>query len=394
MSGLTRVLILSATYGEGHQRASLAVRDALLANNPAMDVQIVDYIQMVHPMLNSFARYFYLKSVRFVPALYGLFYKGTSKIAPSSLIQRRLNRLGYEELEAFLHVFRPDLVLSTFPTPAGVMSLLRERGLTAIPTATVITDHAVHSQWIHRYTDHYFVGSEHVKRGLMLRGVPATRVTVSGIPIGNAFLQPVDRPAVLKRLGMREGMPTLLVMGGAYGVLGDIVQICDELFQSEFDMQVIVVCGRNDKLRQSVEALRPAAKHPVWVFGFTREVHELMAVSDLILTKAGGLTVSEALAMEVPMLLYRPIPGQETQNAAFLVRSRVAVLAKTRKQVFAHVERLLGGSPARLSRMKENTRLIRRATAAQSIADELPKINKALPPHEMMIDERYYAQQS
>jgi len=392
---LRRLLILSASYGEGHQQAALAVRDALMDENPDLDLQIVDYLEMVHPMLNSVARYCYMKSVRFAPALYGLFYKGTSRIAPSSLIQRRLNHLGYEDLADYLSAYKPDVILSTFPTPAGVVSLLKERGLIDIPAATVITDHAIHSQWIHHYTDHYFVGSEHVKRGLMIRGVDERRISVTGIPVRPAFLAANNRAEVRTKLGLEDDYPTLLIMGGAYGVLGDIVQICEELFQSDRRAQLIVVCGRNEKLRQTIEQLSKDAKNPVWVFGFTREVHELMAVSDLIVTKAGGLTISEALAMELPMLLYRPIPGQETQNATFLVKSRVAVLARTRRQVLGHIDRLLRDDGTRLRRMRVNTNTIRKVTAARDIARKLAEIESEATVSEQLSTEKHlYAEHS
>ena len=395
MPKLRRLLILSASYGEGHQQAALAVRDALMDENPDLDLQIVDYLEMVHPMLNSVARYCYMKSVRFAPALYGLFYKGTSRIAPSSLIQRRLNHLGYEDLADYLRAYKPDVILSTFPTPAGVVSMLKEQGLIDIPAATVITDHAIHSQWIHHYTDHYFVGSEHVKRGLMIRGVDERRISVTGIPVRPAFLAANNRAEVRAKLGLEDDYPTLLIMGGAYGVLGDIVQICEELFQSDRRAQLIVVCGRNEKLRQTIEQLSKDAKNPVWVFGFTREVHELMAVSDLIVTKAGGLTISEALAMELPMLLYRPIPGQETQNATFLVKSRVAVLARTRRQVLGHIDRLLRDDGTRLRRMRVNTNTIRKVTAARDIARKLAEIESDATVSEQLSSEKHlYAEHS
>ena len=373
MSSLERVLILSASYGEGHQQAAMAVQDALTEMYPLADVRIMDYLRAVHPVLDSFAKYCYLKSVRFAPQLYGLFYKGTSRITPSSLIQRRLNHLGYEDLLAFLRVYRPDVVLATFPTPAGVMSLLKERGLTSIPLATVITDHAIHSQWIHQCTDHYFVGSDHVRRGLMHRGVPDSRISVTGIPIRPAFLAPQSRAEIRAKLGLREDVSTVLVLGGAYGV-SDIAQICEDLFRSQMRAQYIVVCGRNERLRMSIEDLAKATVHPVWVFGFTREMHELMAVSDMIVTKAGGLTISEALAMELPMVLYRPIPGQEVQNAAFLIKSRVARLARTRRQVIDYVERLLRDDGALLKRMRTSTNTLRKITAARDIAETLARV--------------------
>ncbi len=396
MPKLDRVLILSASYGEGHQQAALAVQDALIEQNPGIEITIVDYMRMVHPIINSVARYCYLKSVRFAPKLYGLFYKGTSRISPESMLQKRLNHLGYDDLAEFLNSYKPSVVLSTFPTPAGVMSMLKKRGLTDVPDTTVITDHAIHSQWIHPYTDHYFVGSDHVRKGLIARGIPDDRISVTGIPIRPTFLAPSNRAILRNKYGLDEELPTILMMAGSSGTMGDAGQICDEMFQSSTRMQIMVVCGHNAKLHKEIQELSREARNPVWVFGFTRDVHELMAVSDLIITKAGGLTVSEALAMELPMLLYRPIPGQETQNAAFLVRSRVAVFARNRKQVNAYVERLLSDDGTRLKKMRTHTNMIRKATAASDIAKGLERVTLQREPamQEYTTADRLVAKQS
>ncbi|MCL6548929.1 MAG: glycosyltransferase [Alicyclobacillus sp.] len=374
MSPLSRLLVLSASYGEGHQQAAYAVRDALANQSPQTRVEIMDYMRTVHPVLDSVAKYCYLKSVRFAPALYGWFYKGTSQIPPTSLIQRQLNSLGIEELAETLNEFQPDVVLSTFPTPAGVVSYLKQQRRTHVPLATVITDHAVHSQWIHPLTDLYFVGSQHVRRGLLARGIPDESICVSGIPIRPAFQQPFDRPALQRKYGLDPGLPTVLVMGGAYGVMGDICQICEELFQYPHPVQVLVVTGRNERMRAQLSALQRNATNPVWVYGFVSEIWELMAVSDLILTKAGGLTISEALAMQLPMILYRPIPGQEVQNARFLVASGVAVLARSRRQVSEHLYELLVRRPEKRLTMRNRTLRVRKLHAAEEIAAGLIEI--------------------
>lgn len=394
MPKLEKVLILSASYGEGHHQAAVAVREALVEAHPEIEVNIVDYMQMVHPTLNLFARYFYIKSVRFAPTLYGLFYKGTSKIKPTSLIQRRLNQLGLEDIAEYLLEYKPDLILSTFPTPAGVIAMLKKQGLCHIPTATVITDHAIHSQWIHENTDHYFVGSEHVRRGLTTRGIPNDRISVTGIPISAKFMEKKNRDDIRARLGLESDQPTLLIMAGSYGVMTDIEGICDELFHTKNRMQIIVVSGRNEKLRLQLEAQAQEATNPVWVFGFTKEVDQLMAVSDLMVTKAGGLTISEALAMELPMLLYRPIPGQEVQNTSFLVKSRVAAFARNRKQIVQLVNRLFFEDVHKLARMKEHTKNIQKSTAATDIARILFEVESQPILDTESIPEHYYAEQS
>lgn len=374
MPKLDKVLILSASYGEGHHQAAIAIREALVQVHPETEVRTIDYMEMVHPKLNTFARYFYIKSVRFAPSLYGFFYNGTSKIKPSSLIQRRLNQLGLEDLAEFLNEYKPDLIVSTFPTPAGVIAMLKKQALCHIPTATIITDHAIHSQWIHQHTDHYFVGSEYVRKGLIMRGIQSDRISVTGIPISAKYLEYKDRDAIRARYGLRADLPTLLIMAGSYGVMSDIEDICEGLFHSDKPMQIIIVSGRNEKLRAQLEEMAKSAAYPVWVLGFSKEVDQLMAVSDLMVTKAGGLTVSEALAMELPMLLYRPIPGQEVQNTTFLVRSRVAVFARHRKQVPQLVNKLFFEEPSLLEKMRNHTKTVQKRTAAKIIAESLDKI--------------------
>jgi processive 1,2-diacylglycerol beta-glucosyltransferase len=372
MNPVRKVLILSASYGEGHQQAAKAIREALWKEDPAVEVRIVDYLQMVNPILDAFARYCYIQSVRFIPSFYGFLYERTNHIKSTSWIQNRLNQLGIQELEQYVKAFDPEIVISTFPIPAGVMSVLKERGIIDVPTATVITDHAVHSQWIHPCTDLYFVGSDDVKKQLLQRGIPDEKVYVTGIPIRNIFQKPVDCSELYPKYQLNPDLPIVLVMGGSYGVLKDIIKICEELFEYPKPIQVIVVCGRNSKLYEQILRKAQHATNPVRVFGFVQEVYELMAVSDFIVTKAGGLTISESLAMELPMLLYRPIPGQEEQNAKLLVRSGVAVLAHTRKQVFEHLHNLLRDdtqNPLRV--MSQNAKRMKKPFSADCIAKEV-----------------------
>lgn len=368
---LSKLLILSASYGQGHQQAALAVRDAVHSISPATSVRIVDYIHTVHPAVNSIVRYCYLQSVRYAPALYGLFYKGTSQIAPDSLIQRQLNSLGIYGLELLLEDYRPDVVFSTFPTPAGVMSALTQQGRTQVPTATVITDHAIHSQWIHQNTSLYFVGSEYVRNGLVARGIELDSIHITGIPIRAAFQQPVNRAALVTKYGLRSNVPTVLILAGAYGVLPDVVQICENLLTYPETVQIIVVAGHHDRLQAQLTELMQTSSQPMRVFGYISEIHELMAISDVVLTKPGGLTVTEAIARHLPMLLYRPIPGQETQNAAYLVNSGVALLARDKAEVCEQLRQLLVVNRQQLVAMRQCAAQIRQFGAAEKIAERL-----------------------
>jgi len=376
LSRMNKLLVLSASYGDGHQKAANAVRESMGQLSPDTDVEIIDYMKVVHPVLDSVAKYCYLKSVQFAPALYGWFYKGTSQIQPSSLLQRQLNSLGIDDLADILNDYRPDCVLATFPTPAGVVSYLKQQGRTDVPLATVITDHAVHSQWIHPLTDVYFVGSNHVRKGLIARGISGDTIQVTGIPIRPEFLQPLDRQSLQRKHGLNPLLPTVLMMGGAYGVMGDIQQICEELFQYPRPLQVIVVTGRNERLKSHIEVLVQDAIHPVFVHGFVSEIHELMAISDVMLTKAGGLTVSEALAIPLPMLLYRPIPGQEVQNTKYLTHMGAATYARNRKEVIAELQDLLFDNPERRFAMARRAQDVCKLHAGDEIATGLLQLSE------------------
>ncbi|UOF91081.1 1,2-diacylglycerol 3-glucosyltransferase [Fodinisporobacter ferrooxydans] len=370
MHTIRKVLILSAEYGEGHQQAALAMKEAFMQADSSIQVEIVDYLQMVNPLLNSVTRYCLIQSVRYAPSLYGYFYNRTGKLKSSSRIQTYLNQLGIDELEQYIHDFKPDIVISTFPAPAGVMSVLKERGLTNVPTATVITDYAIHNQWIHPFTDMYFVGSEYVRRGLIARGVSEQKIYVTGIPIRSSFAAPLKKMELIQKYKLDPNLPTVLLMGGSYGVLSDITSIGEELLKFARPIQVLIVCGRNEKLYSHFQKRSDDASNLARIFGFTHKINELMAISDLIITKAGGLTVSESLAMELPMLLYRPIPGQEQQNSKFLVQSQVALLAKTRNQVSDHLHTLLQAETADiLQTMKKNMKRLKKPFAANQIVD-------------------------
>ncbi|UOF88883.1 1,2-diacylglycerol 3-glucosyltransferase [Fodinisporobacter ferrooxydans] len=379
MQKLRKALILSASCGEGHQQASLAIQEAMKRIDPAIEVRIEDYLKMVHPIVDAVARYCYIQSVRYAPPLYSLFYHRTKNLKSSSRIQKYLNQLGMNELKNYIQEFKPDIVISTFPTPAGVMSVLKESGTIQVPSATVITDHAIHNQWIHPYTDMYFVGSHYVKQGLIHRGVSENKIHVTGIPIRSLFQEPVDQIRLLQKYRVNPELPTVLVMGGSFGVLKDIANICEELFTYATPIQVLVVCGRNEKLYHKINELAKHSSNFVQVFGFVQEINELMAISDVMITKAGGLTISESLAMELPMLLYRPIPGQEQQNASFLVDSNVAVLAKTRHLVSEYMQILLStNTDHMLQDMRENAKRIKKTDAADQIYKILQKSIQAM----------------
>jgi processive 1,2-diacylglycerol beta-glucosyltransferase len=325
-----KILILTGALGDGHNKAAQAILEAARFYRPDVEVEVVDFLEWTHPHLHSLGKYCYIQWMKSLPSVYGYLYRKTRDDNTISNWFKRMKSFSTDRMLELLNEVRPTEVVCTFPGAAAAMSYLKSNGLTAVPTVTVLTDYSDHSYWIHPNTDRYLVGAEHVKQKLLRYRIPEHKIVVTGIPIRLSFTQTYDRLALRDKHQLDCTMPTVLVMGGGHGLIGkkfiSVLQ-SDEL---STPVQFIFVCGRNEKLKQKIEDELGGTKtrHRVIITGFVDHVHELMALSDLIVTKPGGLTVSEALALELPMMLYKPIPGQEQDNAAYLVGLGAAMEAK------------------------------------------------------------------
>lgn len=246
------------------------------------------------------------------------------------------------------------MIICTYPVIAGVLAQLRLRGVLKVPVVTVVTDYAVHSQWIHQGVDLYIVGNNDVFEGLVSRGIAPRTIQITGIPVNPRFEHALDRQEISQQLHIYPDRPVFLIMGGAYGVLGGIKKVCQLLADSEVPVQSLIVCGRDEKLYRSMDGIVAEAKNPMHRFGFVRNVEELMAVSDIIITKAGGLTVSEALTRHLPLLIYKPIPGQEEENAHFIQRIGAGLVVQTEEELGETVHRLLH-NPQEIELMRQAT---------------------------------------
>lgn len=362
-----RILIFYAGYGEGHRQAAIALAQSFKKRSDLIDVDVVDYVKMVHPAVNAFTRFCYEKTVKIAPKLYGLFYHQTGKLQPGSRLHTKVSQFGVQKLYDYLLCTKPSAVINTFPLSAGAVSLLKEQNLVHPFSATVITDHDVHSQWVHRYTDRYYVGSKRVKNLLQSYGVSRNRIEVTGIPVREQFHKRYDRRYYQQLLGFNH-RPTALVIGGWHTVFD--TSLCQKLVNENGHVQFIFVCGRDCHSYQKLLPLQIHFPDRVKVFSFVNNMPELMAASDLVLTKAGGLTTSEALAMGRPMLLYRPIPGQEEENVHYLVGEGVATLARDEHELL-HIFSALCTDRDRLLKMKQQAERIKPVDVSHTIAESI-----------------------
>ena len=233
---------------------------------------------------------------------------------------------------------------------------------------TVVTDFEAHALWMNSSVDLYCVAAEETKARLVARGAAAENIIATGIPISARFSPNPNRDSVRKMLGLRDDLPVILVLSGGFG-MGPVAEILAELDKVGKQFQSIVVTGRNEELRRELAAVD--RKHPTHVLGFASNMHELMAIADLIITKPGGLTSSEAFAMGKPLFILNPIPGQEAANSDFLLERGAAVKINRVEDLPYRIERLLG--TPKLAEMEAAAKALGRPNAAKAICEQVVK---------------------
>ena len=336
-----RVLVFSAAFGNGHLRAAEAVIEGILSKHPEAEICHLDFGDFLNQRINTLIKSIYGEIIKYIPKLWGRFYYQTAKVQPQSKSQHFLNRLGRSEYLKYIQVFKPDFIVCTYPTISSILAQLRYEQLLQVPVITVITDYSVHSHWVHQGVDGYVVSCTEVKESLVSWGIKAGHIYETGIPVSPKSEVAMEREPLIAKLGLKSDLPTFLVMGGSYGVLKSAKRICKKLADSPVPVQAIIVCGKNKKLYLSLEEVIAQGRNPMIRFEFVDNVEELMAVSDLIITKAGGLTVSEALTKHLPLVIYKPIPGQEEENAHFVQRIGAGCIAGNEEELEQLLNRFL-----------------------------------------------------
>lgn len=344
-----RVLILSASTGGGHMRASSAIKSYILNNEQDAVVEIIDTLQYISPILSKTISEGYEKLAKKIPKVYGAMYKTTNKKNLFNSSVFAFNSQFSRRLMPLMNQFKPDIIITTHPFSTEMVSKLKSSGKISIPIICVMTDYAPHRTWINKNISAYIVANDGMVDIMCEMGVQRDIIYPFGIPIEDTFYSEKNKKDLLKQLGLRVNVPTILIMAGSFGVT-DILKIYANISRINMDFQIIVITGRNKKLYSSFEKMLNNEPKNVLVnkilgsrniilrnhlsikerkdtklIFFTNEVHKYMQISDLIITKPGGLTVSEALACNLPMAIFDAIPGQEEENAEFLIDNNMAV---------------------------------------------------------------------
>lgn len=374
---IRKVLILSASAGAGHLSAARAIERAFADSGAALEVRNIDTLEHTNPLFRRLYSRAYLDMVNTMPEVLGWLYDQLDK--PWKHERRRLafDKLNTGPFVKLLRNYQPDLTICTHFLPAEIISWLRAKEKLETRQAVVVTDFDVHAMWLCRHVEHYFVALDETRAHLIELGIPDPNVSVTGIPIDPVFARPKDQGAMRAKFNLDPDRTTILLSAGGFGV-GRIEELMTALLRLKHPAQVVAICGRNAELKERLERLPPTERVNVRPIGYTTEMDEYMAASDLVVGKPGGLTTSEALARGLVYVVVNPIPGQEERNSDHLLEEGAAIRCNNLPVLAYKIDRLLD-DPARLDLMRRNAQRLGRPNAAREVVSRVLALNSSPP---------------
>jgi processive 1,2-diacylglycerol beta-glucosyltransferase len=370
---LKKVLLLSASAGAGHVRAADAIEKAFkeVENGEGREIQHLDILNYTNKVFRHLYSKAYIDLVNKLPEVPGWVYDKLDKPWKNERRRLALDKLNTRPLVKLLRDYQPDLIVCTHFLPAEIVSWLKAKERLASRQVIIVTDFDVHAMWLVHHYEHYFVALDEARAYLEALGIPASKITVSGIPIDPVFAKQKDKQAMRAKHGLEPDRMTILLSAGGFGV-GSVDALIASLLPMKHRVQVVAICGRNEELKKRLTRMAARAKPDATVllkpFGYTKEMDELMTASDIVLGKPGGLTTSEALAKGLVFVIVNPIPGQEERNSDHLLERAVGIRCNNLPVLSYKLDRLLA-DPKRFATMQANARNMGRPNAATEIVE-------------------------
>ena len=370
---MRKILIFYASYGGGHLSAANFIKQCIDDNFKDCETKLVDCMEYVNRPVNKITTTAYKELAKKFPWAWGEVYSHSQK-GPLAHISSASNNLMAKKLLKLLKEYQPDIVISTHPFGSQMVSYLKRKALVDCTLATIMTDFAPHDQWLvgKDYVDYYFVSHEKMRQELINSNVAENTVFATGIPLSNRFLMHFDKDEIMKSMGLNPDKRVILFFGGGEFGLGrdKTVKILNSFITHVKNHQIVAIAGKNEKMKIAFDKLvaETNSESFVKVLAYTKQVPELMSISDLVVTKPGGLTTTESLASGLPIVAINPIPGQEEENAKFLEDEGVAIWLKKNDDYDKIIADLLSDED-KLHQMKVNTKLLAKKNSTRDICD-------------------------
>ena len=368
---MKKILIFYASYGGGHLNAAKSIKEYIDNNCNDYETELIDCMKYVNKPVETITTAAYREMAKKIPWAWGKIYSNSQK-GPLAHITSRSNKIFAIKLIKLLREKQPDLIISTHPFGSQMCTYLKRKGKITSKIATIMTDFSPHDQWLvgHEHTDYFFVAHNKMKKYLLSKNIPENKVFATGIPISSRFLKEYNKKEILNEFGLEENKKNILFFGGGEFGLGKTktVQIFEDLAKNFENIQIIAIAGKNLKMKENFENIvkENNKEKSIKILEYTNKVPELMAISDLVVSKPGGLTTSESLASNLPMIIINPIPGQEEENAEFLENNGCGIWIKKEDSSYEIFKDLFSNSE-KLKNMKNNTKTLAKKCSTEEI---------------------------
>lgn len=368
---MNKIIIFYGSYGGGHLSAARSIKEYIEVNYPNIEILMLDCMEYISKTINKVTTRAYSDIAKNAKWAWGKIYYASSR-GPLFSITNNAQKLLALKLNKLIQDFNPDLIISTHPFSSQMCAYLKNKYKLTNKLATILTDYAPHVQWLMypEHVDYFFVAHDKMRLELIKHGIEKHKVFSTGIPLSNRFLAHYDKEKILSEFNLSTKKKTILFFaGGEYGFGKDrTLHILKTLIQSFPKFQVIAIAGKNKKMKNNFEELvkENNAENLVKILPFTNKIPELMSVSDLVITKPGGLTTTESLASGLPIIVINPIPGQETENAEFLESHNVGIWIKKNDNIEEKLYTIFNNQK-KLQKMKINARLLAKKNSTSDI---------------------------
>lgn len=332
---MKKVLIFSASTGGGHNIAAKSLREHFEAS--ACEAITYDAFKETSSILDNVISKGYEKIVQITPRTYGRLYRAANNETLSHYVIALITDIAERRLLKIIQSEKPELIVVTHPLVTNVLGTLKGEGEFDTPIISIVTDYMIHRAYLNKNVNAYIVGSEYTKESMIEKGVPEDKIYPYGIPVRKSFLD--YNSEIIKDY---EVDLSVLLMGGSMGV-SQVEKALSSLLKTKHYLKVIVVCGNNEKLKRRIEKLvqEENTSKKIEIYGFVEQIPKLMDMADVIITKPGGLTTTEAIIKNIPMIIPYYIPGQEEENADFLQETGMAIKVDHMDDITSVVDHLV-----------------------------------------------------
>lgn len=361
-----RVLLLYISDISGHRQAACAIEDALKALNPQTEVLNLNSFNYTNPITEKIVNRLYMSVIKRTPGIWDYLYDNPSIVKRTEKIKDIIHKQNSPKFKRLFDQFGPDIIVCTQAFPCGIAADFKKIYNTNLPLIGVLTDYAPHSYWIYDTVDYYVTPCDEVGEKFAQKGVDSRKIKPYGIPISRKFLSNHNKEELFRKLGLAKDRPVILAMGGGQG-LGPMNKIVSAFKKMRIASELIVVTGNNRKLYDKLDRSIKSSKKKIFLYEFASNIDELMEAATLVITKAGGLTTAEALSKGLPMIIIKPLPGQEEINTAYLLDKRAAVEITDDDDLSKVIQELIS-DPSTLRQMKEAALKISKPNASFDIA--------------------------